>query len=260
MRFGDSRTGTLISVFHLPQFFSRQEHPEALKIRKIFAYVCNAPNNYVDYFKLQGVFGKYMMKTLVEEYKDFVRVEEVPFGIIYPEDLEKETKTKRKEFLANKKIRVITLRQTDLSLRDLIQKQFSKQESPEQDDDDAEGGGGGEQGHGEDGEDATFDWSKCYVPGNNRTRPRNKINDEFLLKSLTFNYFYRSERDLAHESELSQLLRLLISKGGLGVKQKELSEEMGLTSLDARSAVRYLTRWKITKSHMEEVGRTKVTW
>ncbi|XP_035702297.1 uncharacterized protein LOC110863338 isoform X2 [Folsomia candida] len=227
MRFGNSKTATLISVFHLPHFFCRQEHPEAVKIRKIFAYVCNAPNNYVDYFKLQGIFGKYLMRTLVDEYKDFIKVDEVLFSVLYPEDLENEKKLSKKDKLAKRKIRIITLRNPDFGLRDLIQKQLRKHEA--QDEDGPDGIGSGEQQGVGESEDPTFDWSFCYAP----------------------------EHDLAHESELLQIVRLLIQRGQLGIKQQELSEEMSMTSLDARSAFRYILRWKIANSHLEDIGKTK---
>ncbi len=75
MRFGDFKTATLISLFHLPHFFRRVETAEEVKIRKCFCYIANAPNNYVDYFKLQGSFGKYLIRILVYEWKEFVKVE-----------------------------------------------------------------------------------------------------------------------------------------------------------------------------------------
>lgn len=70
---------------------------------------------------------------------------------------------------------------------------------------------------------------------------------------------YRAEKELAHESELVQFLRLIEKRGPKGLTQDELSSELMITPLDSRSAMRYLSRWKIANTHMEDIGKTKVT-
>jgi hypothetical protein len=81
---------------------------------------------------------------------------------MHPEEFNDEMNHKKKESLIKRKIRVFTLRHPDLTLKDLIKKQLSKQQESE---DDPEGGGDQPQQPGEDGEDTTFDWTSCYVAG-----------------------------------------------------------------------------------------------
>jgi hypothetical protein len=75
MKFPGCRTGTLISLFHLPHFFRRFDSAEDINIRKIFAHICNSPLKAVDFYGLQHIFGKFLMRTLREEYKEFIEVD-----------------------------------------------------------------------------------------------------------------------------------------------------------------------------------------
>lgn len=77
--------------------------------------------------------------------------------------MENEKKLSKKDKLAKRKIRIITLRNPDFGLRDLIQKQLRKHEA--QDEDGPDGIGSGEQQGVGESEDPTFDWSFCYAPG-----------------------------------------------------------------------------------------------
>lgn len=89
-------------------------------------------------------------------------IQEVPYGLVYRDEVDSIKDLQKKEALANRKLRVLTLRDKNLTLSDLILKQLSWKSSQEEDEGESQleirNSGKGE-------EDATFDWAHCCVPG-----------------------------------------------------------------------------------------------